>query len=81
LPSESEFAVVADYWEPSEALFHRSVLEGHGIEAHVAGEYLGNLTGSIGIFGAGTKGGIRLMVRAEDLDEAVDILENPDSGE
>ena len=81
MEAESEFAVVADYWEPSEALFHRSVLEGHGIEAHVAGEYLGNVTGSLGMFGGGAQGGIRLMVHADDLDEAQSILANPEPEE
>ncbi len=69
---------IGQYWEPSEPLFLKSVLEAHGIEAVIIGEYLGNITGHIGLFGGTPRGGIELRVHAEDLAEAQEILQGGD---
>ena len=70
-----EIVCLGRYWEPSEPLFLKSVLEAHGIEAFVAGEYLGNITGHLGLFGGSPSGGVELRVFADDAQLAAEILE------
>jgi hypothetical protein len=75
--SEGEYVTLAQFWEPSEPLFLKSMLEAHGIDAFVRGEYTGNISPFLGVFGGQPHGGIALQVRAEDFDAATDLLENP----
>ena len=85
------YVTLARFWETSQPLFLKSVLEAHGIEAFITGEYLGNISGTIGLFSGQTQGGIELRVHADDAEEAEAILsgaadaesdeELPDAGE
>ena len=74
MQEEQEFVAIGDFWEPSHPLLLQSVLEGHGIETRLTGEYSGNISGSMGIFGGSRRGGIQLWVRAADEAEARALL-------
>jgi len=71
---DAEFVVLGDYWEPSHPLLLQSVLEAHGIETRLTGEYAGNISGNMGIFGGSRRGGIQLWVRAGSEAEARELL-------
>lgn len=75
--NEAEYVTLAEFWEPSEPLFLKSLLEAHGIEAYVRGEYMGNVLPMLGVFGGQARGGIALQVHAEDAVLAKELLENP----
>lgn len=75
--SDVEYVTIVQFWEPSEPLFLKSVLEAHGIDAFVRGEYTGNISPFLGVFGGQPHGGIALQVRMEDAEAAMDVLENP----
>lgn len=69
-----EFVTIGRYLDPTAAHVARGVLEAHGIEAQVMGEFTGNLEPIFSILGGTNKGGIRLLVRAEDANEAAALL-------
>jgi hypothetical protein len=76
--SDNAYVTIRHFFEPSQALFLRSVLEGHGIEAFVVGEHTGGLIPHFSLFGGGgIQGGIRLQVHADDLAAAQEILDAP----
>ncbi|MBI1321281.1 MAG: hypothetical protein GC168_20340 [Candidatus Hydrogenedens sp.] len=75
MADEEEYVVLGDFWEPSQPLLLKSVLEANGIEARITGEYAGNISGNIGLFGGSSRGGIQLWVHADDAREAREILE------
>jgi hypothetical protein len=60
-----------------EAYLLRSVLEGDGIEAFIPDEFMSPLHPATVL----SAGGVRLMVRAEDLARAQEILENGEGDE
>lgn len=74
---EAGYVTIRYFFEPSEALFLKSVLEAHGITAFVTGEHAGGLTPAFSLFGGGVKGGIQLQVLCADADEARAILDAP----
>lgn len=69
-----ELVTIGRYIDPTAAHVARSVLEAHGIESQVMGEFTGNLEPVFNILGGTSKGGIRLLVRAEDAEEATALL-------
>lgn len=71
---ESELCLVAQFLMEQEFLFARGRLESAGIECFCSNEYLSRI--SSGIYSAMT-GGIALMVKREDLDDARAILNDP----
>jgi hypothetical protein len=75
--SDNAYVTIRSFFEPSQALFLRSVLEGHGIESFVVGEHTGGLTPLFSLFGGSIQGGIRLQVHADDLAAAQEILDTP----
>lgn len=68
------FETIADFWEPSQALFFQSLLEAHDIPAFVVGEHTGNIAPVLSLFRGSARGGIRLQVYAEDADRARDLI-------
>jgi hypothetical protein len=74
MDDDAEFVAIGDFWEPSHPLLLQSVLEAHGIETRLTGEYAGNISGSMGLFGGSRRGGIQLWVRAESEAEARELL-------
>lgn len=74
---EAGYVTIRHFFEPSEALFLKSVLEGHGITAFVTGEHAGGLSPAFSLLGGGVQGGIKLQVFCADADEARAILDGP----
>jgi hypothetical protein len=73
----NDLVVVRTCNDLQEASSLRSVLEGSGIEAIIADENFASLYPAVMI----TTGGVRLLVRATDLERAKEILDAPDSPE
>ncbi|MBP8130581.1 MAG: DUF2007 domain-containing protein [Candidatus Hydrogenedentes bacterium] len=67
--------VIGRYSDSSKAYLLKTVLESHGIEALVQGEFTGTFEPAFSLFGGGGKGGIQLLVREADASEARAILE------
>lgn len=76
--TDNTYVTIRHFFEPSQALLLRSVLEGHGIEAFVVGEHTGGLTPHFSLFGGSIQGGIRLQVHADDVEAAHEVLDAPD---
>jgi hypothetical protein len=74
---DAQMVTIGRYWEPSQPLFLKSMLEAYGIEAQVAGEYTGNISPFLGVFGGEPHGGIELQVAAADAEAAMELLANP----
>ena len=72
--TEDTLETIGNYWVASKALFLKSVLEGHGIQAFVVGDYSANIFPRVSLFGGTVKGGIELRVFAEDANDARAIL-------
>jgi hypothetical protein len=76
----NDFVLVRTCNDLQEASILRSVLEGSGIEALIADENFASLYPGVMI----TSGGVRLLVRATDLERAKDVLDtttDADSGD
>ncbi|HNR32648.1 MAG TPA: DUF2007 domain-containing protein [Candidatus Hydrogenedentes bacterium] len=71
-----EFVVIGRFFDSGKAHLLKTVLESHGIDAFVQGEFTGTLEPAFSLFGGGGKGGIQLLVREEDAAEARAILED-----
>ena len=67
----NNFVLVRTCNDLQEASILRSVLEGSGIEALIADENFASLYPGVMI----TTGGVRLLVRATDLERANDVLD------
>lgn len=67
--------VIGRFADSGKAHLLRTVLESHGIDACVQGEFGGQLEPAFSLFGGSGKGGIQLVVRASQADEARAILE------
>lgn len=68
------YVTLGQYWEASEPLMLKSVLEAYGIDAVIMGEYAGNITPFLGVFGGKPHGGVELRVASEDAERAREIL-------
>ena len=66
---DSELVVLDVFENINEAYFLRSLLAGSGVEAFIPDEYTGNYL-PIAV------GGVRLLVRADDVDRARAILDS-----
>lgn len=67
--------VIGRYTDAGKAHLLKTVLESHGIEAFVQGEFTGTLEPAFSLFGGDRKGGIQLLVREADASEARAILD------
>jgi hypothetical protein len=72
--ANSGLVVVAQFLREQEFLFARGRLESAGIDCFCSNEYLSRI--SSGIYN-GLTGGIALMVRRRDLEDASAILNDP----
>ncbi len=60
---------IKTFFEPTDLLIPRSLLESEGIECFAKDEYMTRLHP-----GTGVVGGIKLQVRESDVNQAVDVL-------